>query len=111
VLDTRSRFAWYEPLGDLSSLSHVPTPLTKQWANLTALDRARSLCAALDGCLLPLHDAPGSRYYAALLDPTPSTYGDLARLLRDVIESLTAAREARRPPPPPPTVRKRRARS
>ena len=100
VLGTRSRFAWYETLGNLTLLEHVPPPLAKEWAELRALDRARSLCASLDGCRLPLRDAPGTRYYAALADPAPTTYGDLARVLREVIDSLTAAREIRTPPAP-----------
>jgi hypothetical protein len=98
VLGTRSRFAWYETLGNLTLLTRVPPSLAAEWAELRALDRARSLCTALEGCRLPLRDAPGTRYYAALADPAPTTYGDLARMLREVIDSLTAARETRTPP-------------
>jgi hypothetical protein len=108
VLEKRSRFAWYETLGDLSLLSHVPRSLAGQWANLTALDRARSLCASLDGCPVLLRNVPGTQYYAALSDPPPPTYGELACILRDTIDSLTAAREARRPPSVRPKRRKRR---
>jgi len=110
VLGSRSRFAWYETLGNLTLLSHVPPSLAAEWAELRALDRARSLCASLEGCRLPLRDAPGTRYYAALADPAPTTYGDLARVLREVIDSLTAARETRTPPAPARAKpRKRRA--
>ncbi len=109
VLEKRSRFAWYEALGDLSLLSHVPTSMAEQWADLTALDRARRLCASLDGCLVLLRNVPATQYYAALSDPPQSTYGDMARILRDTIDNLTAAREARKPAPPaPPKRRKRR---
>jgi len=109
VLEKRSRFAWYETLGDLGLLSHVPTSVAKQWADLPALDRARNLCTSLDGCLVLLHNVPGTQYYAALSDPPPATYGDLACILSDTIDSLTAAREARTPPPPVrPKRRKRR---
>lgn len=99
VLGARGRYAWYEALGDLRLLAHVPRSLVTEWAELAALDRALSLCAALDDCHLPLRDVPGTRYYATLPDPTPATYGALARILRDNIEGLTAAREARTPPP------------
>jgi len=110
VLERRSRFAWYETLGDLSLLSHVPRSVAGQWADLTALDRARSLCAALEGCPVLLRYAPGTQYYAGLSDPRPSTYGDMASVLRDRIDGLTAAREARKSllPPTPPKRRKRR---
>ncbi len=112
VLGTRSRFAWYETLGNLTLLTHVPPALAADWAELRALDRARSLCAALDGCRLALRDAPGTRYYAALADPAPTTYGELARMLHEVIDSLTAARETRTPQPPARAKpRKRRAAS
>lgn len=99
VLGARGRYAWYEALGDLRLLSHVPRPLVTEWADLAALDRALSLCAYLVDCHLPLRDVPGTRYYATLPDPTPATYGALARILRDNIEGLTVAREARTPPP------------
>ena len=100
VLGTRSRFAWYETLGDLALLTRVPPALASEWAELRALDRARSLCAALEGCRISLRDAPGTRYYAALVDPAPTTYGELAHVLRDVIDNLTAAREIRSAPSP-----------
>lgn len=99
VLGARGRYAWYEALGDLRLLAHVPRSLVTEWADLAALDRALSLCAYLVDCQLPLRDVPGTRYYATLPDPTPATYGALARILRDNIEGLTVAREARTPPP------------
>jgi hypothetical protein len=99
VLGARGRYAWYEALGDLRLLAHVPRTLVTEWAELAALDRALSLCAYLIDCHLPLRDVPGTRYYATLPDPAPATYGALARILRDNIEGLTVAREARTPPP------------
>jgi len=108
VLGTRSRFAWYETLGDLALLAHLPPALATEWAELRAMDRAHRLCASLDACRIRLRDVPGTRYYAALVDPAPTTYGDLARVLQEAINNLTAAREARTPPPAVSKPRKRR---
>lgn len=108
VLATRSRFAWYETLGNLDLLVHMPSTLAAEWAELRALDRARNLCAALEGCRIALRDAPGTRYYASLVDPAPTTYGELARVLREVIDNLTAARETRSLPPPTRTKSRKR---
>jgi len=111
VLGTRSRFAWYETLGDLTLLAHLPPVLATEWAELRAMDRAHRLCASLRACRLPLRDAAGTRYYAALVDPAPTTYGGLAQVLEEAINNLTAAREARTVPPAAPKPRKRRVRS
>jgi len=105
VLEQRGRFAWYEALGDLSLL-RVPHSVTQAWADLSALDRAHRLCAALARCRTRLQDTAGVRYYAALADPPSVTYGNLAQALRQTTDALTAARETRQPLSPPASFRR-----
>jgi len=108
VLGRRGRYAWYEALGDLSLLTHVPPDLAAEWADLTAMDRALSLCVYLDDCRVPIRDESGTQRHAAVYDPPPQVYGELARMLKDKIESLATDRAARKPPMPPRKTRKRR---
>ncbi|HLJ60228.1 MAG TPA: hypothetical protein VKZ50_10895 [bacterium] len=109
VLGRRGRYAWYEALGDLSLLTHVPLDLAAEWADLTAMDRAFSLCVYLEDCRVPIRDESGTQRHAAVYDPPPQVYGELARMLKDKIESLATDRAARKPPSPPRKPRKRRA--
>lgn len=108
VLGRRGRYAWYEALGDLSLLTHVPPDLAAEWADLTAMDRALSLCGYLDDCRAPIRDESGTQRHAAVYDPPPQVYGELARMLKEKIESLATDRAARKPPSPPRKPRKRR---